>query len=86
MPLIIIMVITERALYPLTSNNSILVINRLVAINTQPSNVGVCVSNPATFGIVASGDGLTYQWYKGTIGSGVAVVNSSNITGATANV
>jgi hypothetical protein len=37
----------------------------------QPSNVGVCVSNPATFGIVASGDGLTYQWYKGTIGSGV---------------
>jgi hypothetical protein len=71
---------------PLTSNNSILVINRLVAINTQPSNVGVCVSNPATFGIVASGDGLTYQWYKGTIGSGVAVVNSSNITGATANV
>ncbi|MFE3870907.1 PKD-like domain-containing protein [Flavobacterium sp. ZS1P70] len=71
---------------PLTSNNSILVINRLVDINTQPSNVGVCVSNPAIFGIVASGDGLTYQWYKGTIGSGVAVVNSANITGATANV
>ncbi|SEA91110.1 hypothetical protein SAMN05443667_111142 [Flavobacterium gillisiae] len=69
-----------------TSNNSILIINRLVAINTQPSNVGVCVSNPATFGIVASGDGLTYQWYKGTIGSGVAVVNSANITGATTNV
>ncbi len=70
----------------LTSNNSILVINRLVAINTQPSNVGVCVSNPASFGIVASGDGLTYQWYKGTIGNGVAVVNSANITGATSNV
>jgi hypothetical protein len=71
---------------PLTSNNSILIINRLVTINTQPSNVGVCVSNPATFGIVASGDGLTFQWYKGIIGSGVAVVNSSNITGATTNV
>jgi len=71
---------------PVTSNNSILLINRLVTINTQPSNVGVCVSNPATFGIVASGDGLTFQWYKGSIGSGVAVVNSTNITGATTNV
>ncbi|MFB0904093.1 MAG: T9SS type A sorting domain-containing protein [Nonlabens sp.] len=71
---------------PLTSNNSILIINRLVTINTQPSNVGVCVSNPATFGIVASGDGLTFQWYKGIIGSGVAVVNSANITGASSNV
>jgi hypothetical protein len=65
-------------LYPLTSNNSILVINRLVAINTQPSNVGVCVSNPATFGIVASGDGLTYQWYKGTIGCGFVVFVINN--------
>jgi hypothetical protein len=42
-------VITERV-YPLTSNNSILVINRLVAINTSHL-IGVCVSNPATFGI-----------------------------------
>ncbi|TDD75178.1 immunoglobulin domain-containing protein [Flavobacterium caseinilyticum] len=71
---------------PLTSNNSILIINRLVTINTQPSNVGVCASNPATFGVVASGDGLTFQWYKGIIGSGVAVVNSANITGANTNV
>ncbi|MBP2282906.1 hypothetical protein H4V97_001224 [Flavobacterium sp. CG_23.5] len=71
---------------PVTSNNSILIINRQVTINTQPSNVGVCVSNPATFGIVASGDGLTFQWYKGTVGSGVAVANSANITGATTNI
>ncbi|MFE3846811.1 PKD-like domain-containing protein [Flavobacterium sp. LB3P45] len=68
-----------------SSNNSILLINRKVTIGTQPSNVGICASNPAKFGIVASGDGLTYQWYKGTF-PGTAVTNTAFITGAQTSI
>jgi hypothetical protein len=68
------------------NSSMVLTIKKAVVINTQPSNVGICASNPATLGLVASGDNLTYQWYKGTIGSGVAVANTANINGATSNV
>ena len=57
-----------------------------VVINTQPQNFGTCASNPAQLGVVASGDGLVYQWYKGNIGSGTVVTNTSNISGATSNI
>lgn len=67
-----------------TSPNYALVVNRAVAINTQPSNVGVCASSPAQLYVVASGDGLTYQWYKGEV-PGVAVSNSSFVSGAQSN-
>ena len=43
-------------------------------ITTQPANQTACVGSPATFSVVASGAGLTYQWRK----------NGSNIAGATA--
>ncbi|MCP4521661.1 MAG: hypothetical protein GY827_08225, partial [Cytophagales bacterium] len=35
-------------------------------IDTEPENVTVCEGKEATFTISASGDDLTYQWYKGT--------------------
>jgi hypothetical protein len=68
-----------------TSNNATLIVNRAITINTQPTNVGICASSPAQFGVIASGDGLTYQWYKGTY-PGQLVLNSSYITGATSNI
>ncbi|MFV8339638.1 PKD-like domain-containing protein [Flavobacterium sp. LB3P21] len=70
---------------PVTSNNAILLVNKKVVIGTQPSNVGICASSTAQFGVVASGDGLTYQWYKGTF-PGIAVANTAFITGAQTNV
>ena len=35
-------------------------------ITTQPYNVAVCTANSAQIEVQASGDNLTYQWYKGT--------------------
>ncbi|WP_156123762.1 S-layer family protein, partial [Flavihumibacter sp. ZG627] len=64
-----------------------LTINRAVTITSQPANFGVCAGFPADFTVVATGTGLTYQWYKGTAPGGTAVTNSANITGAqTANL
>ena len=70
---------------PATSNNAILQVNKKVVIGTQPSNIGICASSPAQFGVVASGDNLTYQWYKGTF-PGTAVTNTAFITGAQTNI
>src|SRR5690606_40271525 len=45
-----------------------LVILEEIQILTQPQNVGVCVSQPASLSVVAYGDDLSYQWYKGSPG------------------
>ncbi|MFV5695064.1 PKD-like domain-containing protein [Flavobacterium sp. LB3P122] len=63
----------------------VLTIKKAVSINTQPSNVGICASSPAQLGVVASGDGLIYQWYKGTF-PGTAVTNTVFITGAQTSI
>jgi hypothetical protein len=63
----------------------ILTINSAVAITTQPVNVAVCATYPANLTVVASGSGLSYQWYKGTY-PGAVVSNSSNISGATSSI
>ncbi|MEO2128045.1 MAG: hypothetical protein ABGW91_07770 [Christiangramia sp.] len=39
-------------------------INEKVTILTEPQNVGICSSEPAQFEVSASGDGLSYQWYR----------------------
>ena len=63
-----------------------LTIKDAVSIGTQPGNIGVCVTDPASISVGASGDDLTYQWYKGTPGSGTIVNNNPpQITGATSN-
>jgi hypothetical protein len=59
-----------------------LTIKKAVIITSQPSNTSVCAGFPIDMTVVATGDGLTYQWYKGAAPSGVAVSNSSNSTGA----
>ena len=61
--------------------NIVLTIKKAVVITNQPSNTSICASFPATLSVVAVGDGLTYQWYKGAA-PGTAIVNSVNISGA----
>jgi hypothetical protein len=60
------------------SSTTTITIRRAIQITTQPLNVGVCASFPARFDVTATGDQLTYQWYK----DGIAVVNSGIISGA----
>ncbi len=48
------------------------------AITTSPSNVTRCATDTATFTVVATGPGLTYQWRKG----GNPLSNGGNIAGA----
>src|SRR5262249_53681506 len=54
-------------------------------ITTQPVNVTVVAGHPASFKVVATGDGLTYQWQKliGVSWVNVSTVNTSAFTGAT---
>ncbi len=65
-------------------DNVIITVKEAIQITTQPQNVGVCVTNPASLSVVGFGDDLTYQWYKGTA-PGTVVSNSANISGANAN-
>ena len=37
-------------------------------ITSQPQNLGICSSNPASFEVFASGDNLSYQWFHKPIG------------------
>lgn len=60
------------------SATTTITIRRAVQITTQPLNVGVCASFPARFDVTATGDLLSYQWYK----DGTPVVNAGFISGA----
>ena len=37
-----------------------------VSITTQPLSTSVCIGSGTTLSVVASGTGLSYQWYQGT--------------------
>ncbi|TDN81808.1 putative secreted protein (Por secretion system target) [Salegentibacter sp. 24] len=39
-------------------------VHKAPVITTQPSNTGVCSTEYAEFNVVATGDQLSYQWYK----------------------
>jgi hypothetical protein len=57
------------------------IVNNPVIIITQPKGASVCATTPVSFSVAATGDGLTYQWYK----NNVALTNTANISGATSN-
>ena len=75
---------TNDPIGPCPSVNAtiILTIKKAVVITTQPSNTSICASFPVNLSVVAIGDGLTYQWFKGSAPSGTPVANSTNISGA----
>jgi len=55
-------IITGTCTPPATSNTVGLAINTPVVITTQPASVTICFGPNATFSVVATGSGLTYQW------------------------
>lgn len=64
---------------PVTSSNSILIVNDGPAIGTQPAPTQtVCAGDPVSFSTTATGGSLTYQWYKGA----TPLANGGNISGA----
>lgn len=62
-----------------TSSTATLTVVTAPVITTQPASQSVDLNSPATFTVVASGSGLSYQWYK----NGLAV---SGATGASYTV
>jgi hypothetical protein len=56
-----------------TSNSATFVVNTPPAITSQPQSQSICVGQPVTFSVVATGTGISYQWLK----------NGVNISGAT---
>jgi len=67
---------------PVTSAVRTLTVNALPAIFSSPLSTTVCTNSPATFSVVASGAGLTYQWQIFTGGVWVNVSNGSPYSGA----
>ncbi len=64
-----------------TSTAVSLTVNSAPSISTQPSSQTVCADSSATFTVVASGSGLTYQWKK-LKPLGIAYANISGATSA----
>ena len=63
-----------------TSNYAELLVNQKVSITTQPSiSQTKCSDEAVSFSVIATGSGLTYQWYKGA----TALVDGGTISGAT---
>ncbi|MBE7213482.1 MAG: immunoglobulin domain-containing protein, partial [Gluconacetobacter diazotrophicus] len=51
------------------------------AVTTQPASVSAVLGNGASFSVAASGSGtLSYQWYKGSVGSGTALSGATAAT------
>lgn len=62
------------------SANVSLTVNSPVAITTNPPlTQTVCAGSTVSFGVVATGAGLSYQWRKGTVN----LTNAGNVAGAT---
>jgi hypothetical protein len=72
-------VISGTNLTPVTSANVALAMNAPIAITTQPVKQTLVAGGSASFSIVATGTGLTYQWRKGIVN----LTNTGNISGAT---
>ncbi|MEQ8364382.1 MAG: ice-binding family protein [Cyclobacteriaceae bacterium] len=72
-------VVSETCGRTVTSANVALSISNTIVINTEPVNQTQCQGSAASFSVVATGEGLTYQWRKGTVN----LKNTGNIGGAT---
>ena len=74
-----------------TSSAVTLTVNTAPSITTQPSASGICAGSNATFGVIASGTGLTYQWqFSNNGGSSFSNLSNgglySNVTSATMSI
>ncbi len=53
-----------------TSSVATLTVNTAAAITTQPTNQSACTGSTATFTVVATGSGVSYQWQSATVAAG----------------
>ena len=61
-----------------TSANINITVNQLPAVVTQPSNAVTCATANASFTVVGTGAGITYQWQLSTTGIGGPYANIAN--------
>jgi hypothetical protein len=73
--------VSGTCLLALNSVNVPLIVNQLLAIQSQPSDTTICEGNPVHFTLNATGTGLLYQWRKGTQN----IVDAAGVSGATTN-
>ncbi len=74
-------IVSGSCALPITSNSAELLVNEKVTITNQPQPTQTfCTGATATFSVVATGTGLSYQWYNGL----VPLADGGNISGATA--
>ncbi|MGC4039212.1 MAG: T9SS type A sorting domain-containing protein, partial [Chitinophagaceae bacterium] len=67
---------------PVTSNAVTLTTSTAASITTQPTNQTNCGTTNAIFTVAASGDGLNYQWKRGTTNVGTnSNTLSTNVAG-----
>ena len=59
------------------SDPSTLIVNPNPNIQSNPSNIAVCVGNSATFSVSTNGSGLSYQWQSSSNG-GASFTNIAN--------
>ncbi len=52
-------------------------INEAIAIATQPEDFRICEGEAITLNVEATGDNLSYQWYKGS-GAGTAITGATS--------
>ncbi|GAB2459527.1 hypothetical protein GCM10011375_09400 [Hymenobacter qilianensis] len=63
-----------------TSATKSVTINAAPAITAQPQPATQTVGEAASFSVAATGTGLTYQWYKGLVGSGAPIGGATSST------
>jgi trimeric autotransporter adhesin len=69
-------VVITNACGSVTTTADTLIVNSGPTIATQPVNQTVCTGSSASFQVVATGTGLTYQWRK----AGVAITGATSST------
>ncbi|MFY0675210.1 MAG: PKD domain-containing protein [Bacteroidia bacterium] len=72
-----------------TSSSATLSVEEAPVVTSNPSSTTVCVDDDPTFSVVATGDGLTYQWQEDQ-GSGFSNLSNggvySNVTSSTLSI
>ncbi len=75
-------VVVSNGCLPDTVSSAVaLIVDTPITITTPPVGATACFGSSAAFTVVATGDGISYQWRKDT----VPLVNGGNIAGATSS-
>jgi uncharacterized repeat protein (TIGR01451 family) len=67
------------------TKSATLTVNQNVLVSSAPVSITNCPGNPASFGVSATGTGLTYQWFKGASALSGQTASSFSIASVSAN-